>query len=280
MGRQARTLVTAEPESSREELTQEPESQRQAAPVPGGVKSPDVAWTEPRERGRSLELASIVAFSALLHAGAAYGFYTSEKAPPEQRLTKVDIEFVRPPEPEPPKPEPPPPPPPPPEEVVQKQVVKRAVVAEPEPTPAPTPPPPVDTGIEAAASDDGNLLAGKGGTGIQPTPPPPPPAPVAPAAVAPAPVIQAHEGANYAKNPRPAYPPRARREGWEGRVVLRVQVLPNGRAGQIAVQTSAGRQQLDDAAQAAVRGWTFVPAKRGGVPISGWVNVPIEFRLK
>lgn len=276
MGRQARTLLTTAPESSREELTQEPESQRQA--TPREVTSHNFAWTEPRERSRSFELASIVAVSALLHAGAAYGFYTSEKVPPQQRLTKVDIEFVRPPEPEPPRPEPPPPPPP--EQPAQKQVVKRAVVAEPEPAPAPPPPPPVDTGIEADAAEDGNLLAGKGGKGVQPTQPPAPPAPAAPPVVAPPPVVQAHEGANYAKNPRPAYPPRARREGWEGRTVLRVQVLSNGRPGHITVQTSAGRQQLDDAAQAAVRGWSFVPARRGGVPVAGWVNVPIEFRLR
>ncbi len=275
MGQEARTLATDSEENSAG--TVEPESQRQLATQPLELASAFVG-ADTRERGRSFEIASVVLLSAILHAGAAYGFYTSEKAPPERRLSKVDIDFVRPPEPEPAKPEPPPPPPPE-EPVQQKQVVKRAVVAEPEPTPPPQPQVP-DTGIEAEASDDGNLLAGKGGTGVAPTPvaPPAPPAPAPVAAVA-QPVVQAHEGANYAKNPRPGYPARARREGWQGRVVLRVQVLPNGRAGQIAVQTSAGRTMLDDAAQAAVRGWTFVPARRGGVPISGWVNVPIEFRL-
>jgi periplasmic protein TonB len=224
------------------------------------------------------EVVGLVVVSAVLHAGAAYGFYSSEKVPPQRRLSSVDIDFVRPPEVEPPKPEPPPPPPPV-EEPVHRQVVKRTVVSEAKPEPVPVQPaPPVDMGIEAASDDDGNLVAGKGGSGI--AVPPPQPSPKAVVAAAPAPLVQAHEGANYSKNPRPAYPARAKREGWEGRAVLRVQVLTNGRPGQVTVQTSAGRQQLDDAALAAVKGWTFVPARRGGAPTSGWVTVPIEFRLR
>ena len=102
-------------------------------------------------------------------------------------------------------------------------------------------------------------------------PPPPPP---------PAPVIEAKEGANYLKNPRPAYPRRAQREGWQGSVLLRVRVLASGRPGDIAVQKSSGHEALDEAAAEAVKAWTFVPATQGGNPIAGWVNVPIEFRLQ
>ncbi|RMO67978.1 Ferric siderophore transport system protein, TonB family [Pseudomonas syringae pv. aptata] len=36
---------------------------------------------------------------------------------------------------------------------------------------------------------------------------------------------------------------------------------------------------LDEAAQAAVRQWTFIPAKRGDTPVEGWVNVPMAFKL-
>jgi protein TonB len=287
MGRQAKTLVAGAYESA-PESGDAPESQRQlTAPAWQQNIAPNALEAWPTSR-RSLEVASLVVLSALLHVGVAYGFYTSEKAPPERRNTSVDIELVRPPEPklvapEPKEPEPLPPRPPVSEPPVpQKQASKSIVAAPAEATPAAPPaapePQPVDPGIEAEATEDGNLLAGKGGTGIQP----PKPEPAAPVAVAPVPppLVQAHEGANYSKNPRPAYPARAKREGWQGKVVLRVQVLPNGRAGQISVQTSAGRQQLDDAAQAAVRGWTFVPARRGGIPTSGWVNVPIEFRLQ
>ena len=33
------------------------------------------------------------------------------------------------------------------------------------------------------------------------------------------------------------------------------------------------------AAVAAVKRWTFVPAKRGDEAVDGWVNVPIDFKL-
>jgi protein TonB len=92
-------------------------------------------------------------------------------------------------------------------------------------------------------------------------------------------VIEAKEGANYLKNPRPPYPRLALREGWEGKVVLRVKVLPNGKVGGATVQKSAGRSVLDDAALEIVKSWTFVPATQGGAPIAGWVSVPFEFQI-
>jgi protein TonB len=70
------------------------------------------------------------------------------------------------------------------------------------------------------------------------------------------------------------------RRGWEGTVLLRVQVLPSGQPGEIQIQKSSGRTQLDDAALAAVKRWSFVPAKQGDVPQAGWVSVPIDFKLK
>jgi protein TonB len=95
----------------------------------------------------------------------------------------------------------------------------------------------------------------------------------------PAPVIQAKEGANYLNNPRPAYPRLAQREGWEGKVVLRVRVLPNGHVGQTTLQKSAGHSALDEAALEVVKRWTFVPATQGGLPVAGWVTVPLEFQV-
>ena len=105
----------------------------------------------------------------------------------------------------------------------------------------------------------------------------PPPAPVVKAAPTP---VAAHEGANYLKNPRPAYPEIALRRGWEGQVLLRVRVSPDGRPVSIAVVNSSGRDVLDQAATDAVRGWTFVPARQGSEAIAGWVNVPIVFHLQ
>jgi periplasmic protein TonB len=226
------------------------------------------------------ELAVIAFFSVLVHGGIAAAAYQGRDAKPTlRRVSRVELDIARP--LAPPKPLLPPPPPPPAQKPAPKPV---AAQPKPEPvaTPLPTPAPetPVDTGSSAPPAEDGELFAGSGGLGTAAPPaPPPPPAPVL-APPKPEPVIQAREGANYMKNPRPAYPGRARREGWEGTTLLRVQVSPSGRPGAIQVQKSSGRQLLDDAASEAVKRWTFSPATQGGQAIAGWVTVPIVFRLQ
>ncbi|NBA97195.1 energy transducer TonB [Pseudomonas sp. R5(2019)] len=112
----------------------------------------------------------------------------------------------------------------------------------------------------------------------QPTPPVAAPAPPAPPK--PAPVTPASANAAYLKNPAPEYPSLAQRRGWEGTVLLRVHVLASGKPGEIQIQKSSGRQQLDDAALAAVKRWSFVPAKQGDVAQDGWVSVPIDFKIR
>jgi len=113
----------------------------------------------------------------------------------------------------------------------------------------------------------------------QPPAPPSPAPPAAPVPAAPAPVTPASANAAYLKNPAPEYPSLAQRRGWEGTVLLRVHVLASGKPGEIQVQKSSGRQQLDDAALAAVKRWSFVPAKQGDVAQDGWVSVPIDFKI-
>lgn len=81
------------------------------------------------------------------------------------------------------------------------------------------------------------------------------------------------------RNPAPEYPSLAQRRGWEGTVLLRVRVLASGRPSDIQVQTSSGREVLDEAALKAVRKWAFVPSKQGDVALDGWVSVPIDFKL-
>ncbi|MBI3222771.1 MAG: energy transducer TonB [Nitrosomonadales bacterium] len=86
--------------------------------------------------------------------------------------------------------------------------------------------------------------------------------------------------AAYLHNPLPAYPMVARRMGWQGRVVLNVEVLASGLPGQVRVQQGSGHEALDDAALQAVRGWRFVPARQGGQVVTKWFLVPIPFILK
>ncbi len=84
----------------------------------------------------------------------------------------------------------------------------------------------------------------------------------------------------YAENPKPIYPLEARRKGMEGEVVLRVEVLPDGRVGHVEIKKSSGYEILDRSALSTVRRWKFIPAKFGERTISTWVNVPIKFQLQ
>ncbi|MCX8117579.1 MAG: energy transducer TonB [Desulfobacterota bacterium] len=84
----------------------------------------------------------------------------------------------------------------------------------------------------------------------------------------------------YASNPKPPYPKEAKRLGFEGEVLLRVEVLSNGRVGEIEVKRSSGYKILDQSAVAAVKEWRFIPARMGETPVSVWVNIPVLFRLR
>jgi protein TonB len=109
---------------------------------------------------------------------------------------------------------------------------------------------------------------------------PPPPAPPLVAPPAPVQATQPRFDTDYLDNPKPPYPPLARRMGEEGRVVLRVRVTPDGAAGEVLLHASSGSPRLDDSALATVRRWKFVPARRGAEPVAAWVLVPIAFTLK
>ena len=84
----------------------------------------------------------------------------------------------------------------------------------------------------------------------------------------------------YAENPKPPYPQEARERGYQGEVLLRVEVLSNGRVGQIEVKRSSGHEILDQSAFTTVKQWKFLPARRGEDAISSWVNIPIKFQLQ
>jgi protein TonB len=84
----------------------------------------------------------------------------------------------------------------------------------------------------------------------------------------------------YKDNPPPHYPEVARRRGYEGKTLLKVKVLKNGKAGKIEVEESSGFKVLDTAALRSVRGWTFVPGSINGKRTEQWIRVPIRFVLK
>jgi protein TonB len=90
---------------------------------------------------------------------------------------------------------------------------------------------------------------------------------------------EANFHANYGINPKPEYPRLARNRGWQGKVLLRVQVTAEGRSGAVNVHKSSGYEMLDESAIDAVEKWKFIPAKRGETPIASSVIVPIIFKL-
>ncbi len=83
-----------------------------------------------------------------------------------------------------------------------------------------------------------------------------------------------------AGNPAPEYPARARRRGWEGRVLLEVAVDAEGRVAAVRTVESSGYDLLDRAAAAAVQRWRFAPARRFGREVADTVEIPIRFALK
>ncbi|RCS59434.1 energy transducer TonB [Parvibium lacunae] len=149
-------------------------------------------------------------------------------------------------------------------------------------TAMPVAPPPVMTAASSAAPSHFVVAPQPPAPVVLPpvtAPVPPPPAPVA-VVSAPQPVVTpARFDADYLKNPAPVYPPMSKRLGEEGRVLLLVQVSAEGVATEVTLKQSSDFPRLDNAALNAVRGWRFVPAKRGNEPIAASVLVPLSFRL-
>jgi len=198
----------------------------------------------------------------------------------EAKPLPIEIQLVAPPAPKPVAPPPPPP-----------------VVAQP-PPPKPAPPPePKPKPVPAPKPKPKPAPAPKPQPVPEPPPTPAPPAPAAPAApvvavpaapsapgpVAPpaaeVPVVPAHTRATSKRNPKPEYPTIARRRGWEGKVLLRIQVGADGLPGKIEVAESSGREVLDQSALRTVKRWTFTPAMRGTEPVDSTLTLSIVFKL-
>lgn len=86
--------------------------------------------------------------------------------------------------------------------------------------------------------------------------------------------------AAYLRNPAPLYPAIARHSGDQGKVMLKVLVSAEGTALRVELDQSSGSKSLDGAALEAVKGWRFVPARRGVQNIEAWVRVPVVFKLE
>ncbi len=84
---------------------------------------------------------------------------------------------------------------------------------------------------------------------------------------------------NYLRNPAPVYPTLSRERSEEGTVLLDVEVLASGACGHIRILRSSGHDLLDEAARQGISRWRFKSARRAGVPMTVWVEIPVTFRL-
>lgn len=92
-------------------------------------------------------------------------------------------------------------------------------------------------------------------------------------------IIPPRSDAAHLNNPAPSYPSMSRRLAEQGRVVLDVYILANGRVGELRINQSSGFKRLDDAAMQAVKKWQYVPARRGNEAISFWYIQPLSFSI-
>lgn len=217
------------------------------------LRQPAIAYYSPPEGQllpfwrRSVALTAIVALHALALL-VAFGMATHpEMARPLQALTVRMLDIA----PTPAKVEPPKPPPSPP---------RKASHA----------PPPIMTAASTAAAPPSFIVA-----------PQPEPRPVEAPLAPPAPpvIVAARFDADYLQNPKPVYPAMSRRQGEEGKVVLRVRVSTQGAALSVEMKQSSGFTRLDEAARAAVEKWRFVPARQGNEAVESSVLVPLNFTL-
>jgi protein TonB len=93
-------------------------------------------------------------------------------------------------------------------------------------------------------------------------------------------VEAARSKARLGENARPEYPRTAREAGWEGTVLLRVEILADGKAGIVSVDQTSGHAILDHAALSTVQQWRFSPAMDGNFPIKSVVHLPVRFDLR
>ncbi len=79
---------------------------------------------------------------------------------------------------------------------------------------------------------------------------------------------------------RIAYPRWAIRQGWEGNLILAVEILTDGSVGRLQVMKSTGYKLLDKTASKAIQHWKFHPATKDGKPVLTCIQIPVDFKLE
>jgi len=81
-------------------------------------------------------------------------------------------------------------------------------------------------------------------------------------------------------NPKPiSYPRWAMDNGWQGKLVIAIEIREDGSVGLYQIMHSTGYKALDEAATEAVQNWKFHPAIKDGKPTRICIQIPIQFQL-
>jgi TonB family protein len=78
---------------------------------------------------------------------------------------------------------------------------------------------------------------------------------------------------------KPHFPAQAIRQAHEGTVVVLVLVGVNGMPLNVTIEKSSRYRELDRAAIAAVREWRYKPETIDGVPVEGYLRVPLNYNF-
>ena len=82
------------------------------------------------------------------------------------------------------------------------------------------------------------------------------------------------------KNPHPPYPMIARKEGWQGKLILNVFVNKNGKVKNVELLKSSGYKILDNVSLQTVKKWSFKPAQLGKRYVEDNIKIPLRFVLE
>lgn len=164
-----------------------------------------------------------------------------------------------------PQPTPEPTPPPPPEKILATEEPAPTPVSIPKPTATPTPTPKPSPDPQSTPRPHPTATPARTS---QATPPPRPSGAV----------VEASPDAR--SNPPPSYPKTARRNGWEGKVLVHATITTRGTVSAASIVRSSGYGVLDSAAISAVRRWRFRPKTVGNQPVESTIEVPINFSLR
>jgi len=77
----------------------------------------------------------------------------------------------------------------------------------------------------------------------------------------------------------PEYPLVFKRKGINGSAIINFIVTAKGDATEVQV-VAATQPEFGEAAKAAVERWRYKPAKKNGVAVACWMQIPIEFNLE